>query len=70
MKDIPTMFGSMVFNDAAMQARLPKEIYRSLKSSIMQNVPLALEIADFVANAMKDWATEKALHTSLTGFSL
>lgn len=31
MKDISNLFGSMVFNDTVMQARLPKDIYRALK---------------------------------------
>ncbi len=59
MKDIPNLFGSMVFNDAVMQARLPKETYKALKKTIAQGKRLELSVANIVANAMKNWATEK-----------
>ena len=49
----------MVFNDAVMQARLPKEIYRALRQTITMGTHLELEVANVVANAMKDWAVEK-----------
>lgn len=53
------LFGSMVFNDDVMRERLPKHIYRSLKSTIKDNTPLKEDVADVVAAAMKDWAIEK-----------
>ncbi len=56
---VPEIFGSMVFNDDVMRARLPKETYKSLKKTIQQGSPLELEVANVVANAMKDWAVEK-----------
>lgn len=59
MKDIPSLFGSMVFNDAVMKARLPKDTYAALKKTIRQGTHLELDIANVVANAMKDWAVEK-----------
>ena len=59
MKDIPNLFGSLVFNDSIMKARLPKETYKSLKNTIQAGKPLNLEVATVVANAMKDWAIEK-----------
>lgn len=59
MKDLPSLFGSMVFNDAVMQARLPKDAYKALKKSIEQNIPLEQDVANVVANAMKEWAIEK-----------
>lgn len=59
MKDVPALFGSMVFNDAVMQARLPKDTYKALKKAIEQGTHLELDIANVVANAMKDWAIEK-----------
>ena len=59
MKDIPNLFGSLVFNDSIMKARLPKETYKSLKNTIQAGKPLDLEVATIVANAMKDWAIEK-----------
>jgi glutamine synthetase len=59
MKDIQNLFGSCVFNDAVMQARLPKDSYKALKKSISQSTRLEPDVADVVANAMKDWAIEK-----------
>ncbi|MBR3751215.1 MAG: glutamine synthetase III [Clostridia bacterium] len=52
-------FGSLVFNDEVMRARLPKEIYDTLKARINDNQPLDRAIANEVASAMKDWAVEK-----------
>ena len=59
MKDIPNLFGSLVFNDNVMKAILPKETYKSLKNYIKAGKSLDLDVANVVANAMKDWAIEK-----------
>ena len=59
MKDIPNLFGSMVFNDKVMKQRLPKDIYKALKRTIAEQKHLNLDVANVVANAMKDWAIEK-----------
>ena len=59
LKDIPNLFGSMVFNDSVMQEKLPKDSYKALKKTIEQGTHLELEVANVVANAMKDWAVEK-----------
>ncbi|MDR0303479.1 MAG: glutamine synthetase III [Chitinispirillales bacterium] len=59
MKDVSNLFGSMVFNETVMQARLPKNIYKSLKKAMSQGTRLELDTANTVANAMKDWAVEK-----------
>jgi len=59
MKDIPNLFGSMVFNDSVMRARLPRDIYKALKKTMSQGTHLELDVANVVANAMKDWAVEK-----------
>lgn len=61
MKNIPTLFGSMVFNDEVMKEKLPKDIYKALKKTISQGTHLELDIANVVANAMKDWAVEKGV---------
>lgn len=37
MKEIPEMFGSLVFGDAVMQQRLPKETYKALNRTIAQD---------------------------------
>ncbi|MDN5298040.1 MAG: glutamine synthetase [Clostridiales bacterium] len=59
MKNVSTLFGSMVFNDSAMKERLPKDTYKALKKTIESGKYLDDSIADVVANAMKDWAIEK-----------
>ncbi len=58
-KNIPEMFGCMVFNDDVMRERLPKEVYKSLTKTIATGKHIDASIADVVANAMKDWAVEK-----------
>ncbi|NLX64241.1 MAG: glutamine synthetase type III [Clostridiaceae bacterium] len=52
------MFGSAVFNDAVMQERLPKPIYKKLKKTIKEGLPLDPDVAEVVACVMKDWAVE------------
>ena len=59
MANIPEIFGSMVFNDAVMRQRLPKEVYKSLTETIQTGKMIDVSIANVVANAMKDWAVEK-----------
>ena len=61
MKNVTEMFGSMVFNDSAMQARLPKEVYKQVQQSIKYGARLDSKTANVVANAMKDWAIEKGV---------
>ena len=57
--ELTEVFGSNVFNDKVMKERLPKEIYKALKETIEKDMPLRPDVADVVANAMKDWAIEK-----------
>ncbi len=57
--DVTKIFGSNVFNDDLMRRRLPKDTYKKLRKTIDQEIPLPVEVADVVANAMKDWAIEK-----------
>ena len=59
MSKVPELFGSLVFNDAVMKERLPKETYKALKKTMKDGRSLDRSIADVVANAMKDWAIEK-----------
>ncbi len=59
MESVRDYFGSMVFNDAVMLERLPKDIYKALKKTIAEGKDLDLNIANSVANAMKNWAVEK-----------
>ena len=61
MKNLSEMFGSMVFNDSVMQARLPKEVYEQVRQCIKLGSRLDSKTADVVANAMKDWSIEKGV---------
>ena len=58
MSTVPEYFGSLVFDDRQMKARLPYEVYTSLKQTIDQGGSLDNEVANAVADAMKDWAVE------------
>jgi glutamine synthetase len=58
-QSVPELFGSNVFNDGVMRARLPKNIYKKLRETIDGGKELDPSLADVVANAMKDWAIEK-----------
>ena len=59
MTSIPEYFGDMVFDDAAMKTRLPKDAYEALKRTIEDGRSLNIGIANAVASAMKDWAISK-----------
>lgn len=61
MKRLPEMFGSNVFNDEVMRERLPKDIYKALKKTMEKGTHLEVDVANVVANAMKDWAVEKGV---------
>ncbi len=52
------IFGSLVFNDAVQQARLPKAVYQALRDTVTKGTPLEMSTADAVASALKDWAVE------------
>ncbi|MDY5345299.1 MAG: glutamine synthetase III [Eubacteriales bacterium] len=58
METITSVFGSMVFNDSVMKARLPKETYKEVRLAIDDGKRLDINTANVVANAMKDWAVE------------
>lgn len=59
------IFGINVFNDAKMVECLPKKIYVKLKQTIENGDDLDVEVAEIVANAMKDWAINRgATHYS------
>ena len=65
MKEIPELFGSMVFNDHVMRQMLPKTVYKSLKRTMQEGTALESDVADVVAACMKDWAVSKgATHFS------
>ena len=55
---IEQVFGKDVFNDEVMQAKLPKDVYKSWKKTLESGADLDIEIANVVAHAMKEWALE------------
>ncbi len=57
--NVAEIFGEDVFNDAVMQARLPKKVYKELQETIREGKELSIEVADVVAHEMKEWAIEK-----------
>ncbi|MBO5497162.1 MAG: glutamine synthetase III [Oscillospiraceae bacterium] len=59
MNTVTESFGSLVFDDRAMKARLTGEVYRSMKQTMKKGQPLNPKVADAVAAAMRDWAVEK-----------
>ena len=58
-KNVPELFGSMVFNETVMQERLPKDVYRKLKKTMREGTAIDADVAAVVATAMKDWALSK-----------
>ena len=55
------VFGSLVFDEKAMEEKLPKDAFKELQKTIKHGEALNVKIADAVANAMKDWAVEKGV---------
>ena len=58
MSSVPELFGSLVFNDDVMRDKLPKDVYKSLRQTIDRGTDIDINVANVVANAMKDWAVE------------
>ena len=59
MKDVPELFGSLVFNETVMKDRLPQPTYKSFREAVANGTALDLPMANIIADAMKDWALEK-----------
>ncbi len=57
VKNIPELFGCMVFNEDKMRQRLPANVYAAWQQCLIEGTGLDRSIADEIANAMKDWAT-------------
>ena len=63
--NLPEIFGSLVFNQSVMKEKLPSDTYKALKHTMDEGTPLNLEVANQVAEAMKNWAISKgATHYS------
>ena len=57
--NVPEIFGTDVFNEATMKQRLAPEVYSAWKQCISTGSSLPLDVANAIAEAMKDWAIEK-----------
>ncbi|MCQ2584422.1 MAG: glutamine synthetase III [Treponema sp.] len=57
--NVPELFGSSVFNEKAMKEFLPDDVFKRLKVTIDNGTPLDLDLANHVAQGMKDWAISK-----------
>ena len=57
--NIEKIFGENVFDDAVMKVRLPKSDYEKVKRLMYEGGEITEELADVVAQAMKEWALEK-----------
>ena len=74
-KDIPELYGSMIFSDKVMRNKLPRDMYKALRKTIENGTHLELDVANSVAVAMKEWAVENgATHYThwfqpMTGFT-
>ena len=74
-KEIPELYGSMIFGDKVMRSKLPKDMYKALRKTIENGTHLELDVANSVAVAMKEWAVENgATHYThwfqpMTGFT-
>ena len=58
MRTVSDYFGSLVFDDRVMRAKLPSDVYASLKRTIDEGASLDTQVAEAVASAMRDWAVE------------
>ena len=58
MRTVSDYFGSLLFDDRVMRAKLPSDVYASLKRTIDEGASLDAHVADAVATAMRDWAVE------------
>ena len=59
VKNVPEIFGCMVFNEDVMRERLPADVFSSLSTTMATGKPIDASIANTVASAMKEWAIEK-----------
>ncbi len=57
--NVPEIFGSDVFTEATMKQRLSPEVYDAWKTCIVSGTRLSLDVAEHIAEAMKNWAIEK-----------
>jgi glutamine synthetase len=56
---LEALWATDVFTLSKMQASLPKDVFKSVKSTIQTGGKIDISVAGAVAAAMKDWATSK-----------
>lgn len=59
MNKITELFGSYVFSDKVLREKVPSNVYKKYLKVLASDEKLDLETANFIANAMKEWAIEK-----------
>ena len=59
IRNLPELFGSDVFNEYTMKQRLPQDVYSAWKRCIAEGTHLPLDVANKIAESMKQWAIEK-----------
>ncbi len=57
-ENITSIFGCNVFNDSVMRNRLPEKVYKEFRKTVRTGAPLQEEVADVIAECMKNWAME------------
>lgn len=58
-ENITSIFGCNVFNDSVMRNRLPEKVYKEFRKTVKTGAPLQEEVADVIAECMKNWAMEQ-----------
>ncbi len=59
IKTVTDFFGCDVFSESVMKERLPSDVYAEFQRTLQTGHRLNIDVANVIANAMKDWAVEK-----------
>ena len=59
MNKIAEIYGTMVYDQRAMEKTLSPDVYEALRKTIHDGEPLNIDVANAVAQAMKEWAMER-----------
>lgn len=59
VQKVSDYFACNVFSDTVMKERLPKNVYKAVMQTKKFGTALDIDVANVVANTMKDWAVEK-----------
>lgn len=62
-KDIPTLYGSLVFSDKVMRNKLPKDVYKALRKTIENGTHLELECCKFRSRCHERVGSRKRSNT-------